>query len=117
MFDINIYIIVSSLDVDNNGQLKIVMLSTDSTEFKLPSRKLESIHNSIEQCAQECFESYVSIKYDWIEGKLLDIVKIENNINVYFLCSVPKETPTSGFFTTINQQLLDPIIQKAIMLS
>lgn len=117
MFDINVHVIVSSLDIDENDRIRIVMLSTDKSYFKLPYCKLEISDLSVEDCAKRCFENYFSIKYDWIEGKLLDITKTDSNINVYFVCSVPKETPTSGFFFPINQELLDPIIQKAIRYS
>ena len=117
MFDVYVHVIVTSLDIDEHGRIKIVMLSTDKDYFKLPYAKLEQDNLSIEECAKRCFESYVGIKYDWIDGKLLDITKSDSNINVYFVCSIPKETPTSAFFFSINQELLDPIIQKAIRYS
>lgn len=112
MFDIYIKFIVFSIGIENNN-ISTYVLSSNQENLELPSIKLNTEH-SIDLVKKLCFENYVDLKLEWIEHKLIDILKEETNINIYYTCRIPIESKlVNGLFIPINKALFDKTVQKA----
>lgn len=112
MFDIEIKFVIFSLDVKDD-QIQPQVLSSNKNQFIYPSIKLDSTL-ALNNAKKLCFENYISLKLEWIEHKLLDIVQENNTISIYYVCNIPIESKlTNGFFIPTHQVIFDPVLQKA----
>jgi hypothetical protein len=112
MFNVQIKFIIFSIDIKDD-KLTYYVLSSDKEKFQYPSIDL-STKMPILETKKICFENYVSLKLEWIEHRLLDIVQKTDIISIYYVCTIPIESKViNGIFLPVNQVLSDEVLQKA----
>lgn len=113
MFNVNVKFIVMSIDIQDNKLVHYV-LSSDKEQFQYPT-VYASENVSILEAKKMCFENYVSLKIEWIEHRLLDIVQENDIISIYYVCTIPIESKVvNGIFMPVNKIVADSILQKGI---
>lgn len=113
MFNVNIKFIVMSIDIQDSKLLHYV-LSSNKDEFQYPTLNV-SENIPILQAKKMCFENYVSLKLEWIEHRLLDIIQENSIISIYYVCTIPIESKiVNGIFMPVNKIVADSILQKGI---
>lgn len=114
MHNVEICLVIGSLGINKLNKITHYFVSTSDNQLILPSLLLDN-NKTLQQTIAECFENITSIKYDWVEFRLLDIEKKIDNIKIYYLCTIPIETSlNNAFFSESDTYIFEPILQKAI---
>lgn len=113
MFNINIIYIVLSLQLDNNKQYQYCVLLNQ--EAKLPSVTIQP-NMSILDARKTCIKLHTDLELMWLDDKLLDLEIIDNELNIYYTCSLPIETPihNAKFISIDTKKNISHFIQRAI---
>jgi hypothetical protein len=113
MFKVTTSIFVSSFDLNKNERCVV----SSHPEIYVPLvLELEQEDDSIRYAAARVFEKYVALKYDSVKIMLVDVLKKDNHINIFFACSIPPETElNSGYYVNLNLALIDPISRKCLL--
>lgn len=112
MFNVQIKFIIFSIDITDDKLVHYV-LSSSKDQFNYPSIEVSKDINILSS-KKLCFENYISLKLEWIEHRLLDIVQENDIISIYYVCTVPIESKViNGNFLPINKIMVDEVLQKA----
>jgi hypothetical protein len=114
MLESTIYLYILSFDNDRNERC---FISTSPESFRTPTIKLVDDFLSIEEYLQKLFEQHVSLGFGWIQTRLLDVVKENNNINIHYACSIPIDTPleTNTYRSSLNLSIINRFARKAML--
>jgi hypothetical protein len=113
MFKVTTSIFISSFDLNKNAGC---VVSSNPEIYEPLVLEIEQEDESVRSAAARVFEKYVSIGYDSIKIMLVDVLKKDNHINVFFACSIPPDTELkSGYYVNLNLALIDPISRKCLL--
>jgi hypothetical protein len=113
MFKVTASIFISSFSLKKN---EACVVSSNPEIYEPLVLEIEQEDDSIRSVAARLFEKYVPIEYDSVKVMLVDILKKDNHINIFFACSIPADTELAdGYYVNLNLSLIDPISRKCLL--
>lgn len=113
MFKITTSIFISSFDLSKNDRC---VVSSNPEIYEPIVSEITEKDKCIRSVVNKLFEQYVSISHEYAKIMLVDILKNDNHINIFFACSIPPDTELkSGYYVNLNLALIDPISRKCLL--
>ena len=113
MFKVTTSVFISSFNLNKNERC---VVSSNPEIYEPLVLEIEQEDDCVRSAATRIFEKYLSIEYDSVKVMLVDVLKKDNHINVFFACSIPPETELkSGYYVNLNLSLIDPISRKCLL--
>jgi len=113
MFNTTIQLYVLSFDFEKNERC---FVSTDSNLYLPLQQLIEHNSLSIEDNVAELFEKYIQLGFGWVKPIIIDVNKLDENINICYACSIPPGTPLiNAYYKSSNVVIINPLARKAIL--
>lgn len=113
MYNNIIQLYVVSFDFEKQERC---FVSTDNSLYIPPQKILEDDELPIQAHTAELFERYIQLGFGWVQTILIDVNKIDENINVCYACSIPPGTPLiNAYYKSSNVSIINPLARKALL--
>jgi hypothetical protein len=109
----NLVIIILSFDLQLQ---KRCIVSKDAQKYLELTLEITSDFSSIEQALEKLFQSHVKLGFGWVKPMLFDVIKQEDNVNIYYTCSIPPETELiDTYYISSNVAIINKEVRKAML--
>jgi hypothetical protein len=95
MYKTNICLFISSFDLKKSER---VILSASEEKYVPLSIELQDYHKTVHDALTELFESAVDMDTKWANMILVDVVKENDIVNIYYACLIPPDTVTKQYY-------------------
>ena len=113
MFNTIVQLYVLSFDFEKNERC---FVSADSNVYLPLQKQIEHNSLSIEDNLAELFEKHIQLGFGWVKHIIIDVNKLDENINVCYACSIPPGTPLiNSYYKSSNVAIINPLARKALL--
>lgn len=112
MCDIKLRLYIVSYNLLSSEQCFVSLKDNKYTPLET---EIKEDKGSIESILQKLFEEHVSLGFGWINTKLIDVTKEEDNILISYACTIPPNTPLKNtYYISKNISIIDRLARKAL---